>query len=124
MKSLKDDLSSNKCLVHADFSENYACKLELEVQGMHFGDSRNQVSLPTGVLYKMNTNPLSFCTISGNTRHDPGAIWAYLSQILSKLKNTNPDIDTVNFLSDDFNPVPVEEEFFPYEGSNAQYLWV
>lgn len=100
MKSLKDDLSSNECLVHVDFSENYACKLESEVLGMHFGASRNQVSLNTGVLYKKNTNPLSFCRISGNTRHDPGAIWAHLSPILSKLKDTCPDIDKVHFLSD------------------------
>lgn len=27
LKSLKDDLSSNECLVHVDFSENYAYKL-------------------------------------------------------------------------------------------------
>lgn len=105
-KSLKDHLSIklNECLVHVDFSENCACKLESEVQGMHFGASRNQVSFHTGLLYKKNTKPLSFCMISGNTRHDPGAIWAHLSPILSKLSDTSPDIDTV--------PVPVKEEFF------------
>lgn len=36
VKSLKDDLSSNKCLFHVDFSENYACKLESENSGNAF----------------------------------------------------------------------------------------
>ena len=47
---------------------------------------RNQVSLHTNVLYKKDTDPVSFCTISGNTRHDPAAIWAHVTRINWKKK--------------------------------------
>ncbi|XP_069109425.1 uncharacterized protein [Argopecten irradians] len=36
IKNLKDNLNENECIVHIDFSENYACKMGEEVQGMHF----------------------------------------------------------------------------------------
>jgi hypothetical protein len=100
VRSLKENLEQNECIIHIDFSENYACKLESEVQGMHFGASRNQVSLHTGVLYKKDSDPASFCTISGNTRHDPAAIWAHLTPILDQLKEKTPELDTIHFLSD------------------------
>ena len=100
VRYLKENLGCNECIIHVDFSENYACKLESEVQGMHFGASRNQVSLHTGVLYKKDSDPVSFRTISGNTRHDPAAIWAHLTPILSQLKEKSPDLDTIHFLSD------------------------
>lgn len=51
VKEMKSALSGSDCLVHVDFSENYACKLAEEVQGMHFGASRHQVSLHTGMVY-------------------------------------------------------------------------
>lgn len=39
-KQLREQLKSNECLVHIDFSENYNCRLEREVQEMHFGASK------------------------------------------------------------------------------------
>lgn len=100
IKTLKEKITETECIVHVDFSENYGCKLNSEVQGMHFGASRNQVSLHTGVTYLKDKTPSSFCTISDNTRHDPSAIWAHLHPILSEIKATHPNIKTIHFISD------------------------
>lgn len=75
IRSLKENLESNECIIHVDFSENYACKLESLVQGMYFGASRNQVYLQLCSTRKMVILYLFF-TIPGNTRHDPATIWA------------------------------------------------
>ena len=99
-KALKETLSDDSCIIHIDFSENYSCKYATEPQSVHFGASRNQVSLHTGVLYRHMQPPLSFCSMSENTRHDPSAIWAHLHPILEDLKSSNPNIKTVHFMSD------------------------
>ncbi|XP_069109737.1 uncharacterized protein [Argopecten irradians] len=100
IRRLKENLSPNECIIHIDFSENFACKLTDEVQSMHFGASRNQVSLHTGVFYEYSKKPSSFCTMSACTRHDPTAIWAHLDPILREIRETNQNIDTVHFVSD------------------------
>ncbi|WAR20726.1 hypothetical protein MAR_014700 [Mya arenaria] len=86
LNNLKDTLTDTECIVHIDFSENYACKMSIEVQGMHFGASRNQASLHTGVLYLKGRQPTSFCSIFNNTRHDPASIGAHLHPILQEIK--------------------------------------
>jgi len=50
-KQLKENLKHNECLIHVDFSENYMCKFSSETQSVHFGASRQQASLHTGVIY-------------------------------------------------------------------------
>ncbi|KAH9631435.1 hypothetical protein HF086_014280 [Spodoptera exigua] len=50
IKCLKESLTTNEALVHMDFSENYSYKYSEEVQSMHFGGSRGQVSLHTAVV--------------------------------------------------------------------------
>jgi hypothetical protein len=94
----RDNLKSNECAVLVDFSENYATKYETEIQSVHFGASRKQVTLHTGVYYTADAKR-SFCTVSENNRHDPAAIWAHLKPVLTVLKN-NTDIDTIHFISD------------------------
>lgn len=47
----KNKLTESEIVVHCDFSENYVCKFTEEVQAMHFGASKQQISLHTGVIY-------------------------------------------------------------------------
>lgn len=80
--NVKTNLKSNEAIIHTDFSENFACKLAAEVQSFHFGDSTNQVSLHTGIMYTSQEKPLLFATVSPNREHGPAAIWAHLKPIL------------------------------------------
>jgi hypothetical protein len=98
LKSLCDNLQTNEILRHVDFSENYACKLSDEIQRLHFGGSRHQVSLHTSVLYS-STDTQSFCTISECLQHGPAAIWTHLHPIFTFIKENN-SIDTFHIVSD------------------------
>ena len=97
MKKIKENLGEKEAAIVIDFSENYACKYMNEIQSFHFGASRNQVCLHTGVFYKKDLTQ-AFCTISPNTRHDPASIWAHLDPILMSDFATNVEI--LHFMSD------------------------
>lgn len=83
--TLKSTLSTDAVILHIDFSENYSCKFAEEIQAVHFGGARKQITLHTGVMYIKNMSgelvTHSFSTISESNRHDPGAIWAHLKPI-------------------------------------------
>lgn len=95
------NLESNEIAIHIDFSENWICKLNEEVQAMHFGSSKTQITLHTGVFYLKDTEkPVSFCSISPNNSHNPEAIWAHLDPVLKYIKLHYPEVDNIHFFSD------------------------
>ena len=73
IRKLKDKLTENDIILHVDFSENYACKYEAEIQSVNFGASQKQISLHTGVMWS-ETASNGFCTISDDLRHGTGGI--------------------------------------------------
>ena len=99
-RSLQQTMGETECLVHIDFSENYVCKLREEVQSMHFGASKKQVTLHTGVVYiGKNEHKWGFCSMSDSLQHSPAAIWAHLKPVLDEIQSTYK-VDTVHFFSD------------------------
>ncbi|XP_052243392.1 uncharacterized protein LOC127853150 [Dreissena polymorpha] len=100
-------------MVHIDFSENYACKYSDEIQSMHFGGSRNQLSLHTGVIY-LRDEVIPICTVSDFLRHDPAGIWAHLTPIL-KYVTEDRNLTSIHFISDG----PTTQ----YRNKNNIYLW-
>lgn len=100
-------------MIHIDFSENWTTKHFEEVQAMHFGASKTQITLHTGVYYLKGAEPVSFCTISPDNRHNPEAIWAHLDPILKYIKSTHPNIDQIHFYSRRSNHT-VKTFFFTY----------
>lgn len=99
LRTLRQSMTENEVMIHIDFSENYQCKYDREIQSVHFGANQNQITLHTGVFYYKDTCT-GFCTISGLNKHGPLAIWAHLKPILSLLRSTYPDISNVYFVSD------------------------
>lgn len=94
-------LDEESVAIHMDFSENYTCKLATEVQAMHFGASKVQFTLHTGMLYtKEDEDPLSFATISPNNYHGPEAVWAHLDPILTLVRSKYPKVNAIHFFSD------------------------
>ena len=100
-------MSDDEVLLHLDFSKNYNCKYSQEVQSLHFGGSRNQITLHTVVMYyKSKTNDStstlnrSLCTLSENPRHDPVAICTHLEPIITEIKKCIPSLSKIHFLSD------------------------
>ncbi|WAR20476.1 LOW QUALITY PROTEIN: hypothetical protein MAR_002314, partial [Mya arenaria] len=89
LKKLKETCKDDELIMHVDFSENYQSKLTEEIQSMHFGGSKRQISIHTGVAYVHNKT-ISFATISDTLSHAPPAIWAHLQPIILNLKDTYP----------------------------------
>ncbi len=71
-KSCKENLVENEAAILVDFSENYSCKLAKEIQSYHFGSSRNQATLHTGVFY-VGKKSCFICNYIGFTRPQPSS---------------------------------------------------
>ncbi|CAH0407914.1 unnamed protein product [Chilo suppressalis] len=100
---IKQSLSPNETLLHMDFSENYCYKFAKEIQSLHFGGSRGQVSLHTVVAYLKEGRDnahYSFCTVSECTRHDAPAVWAHLENALKFVFEKCSSVTTVHILTD------------------------
>lgn len=110
---LKQNITGCEAVLHVDFSENYACKLNTEVQAFHFGGSRQQATIHTAVLYTVHGTK-SYATLSDSLRHDERAVWAHLEPILGELRETFPQITTLHIQSDG----PVTQ----YRNKNNFYL--
>lgn len=101
--NVKSSLGDNDILIHCDFSENYKCKYGSEVQSVHFGGSRSQISLHTVMVYHKEGDRIvgkGFCTLSEDLRHGPSAITAHLKPVISWIKESKKTIHKVHFLSD------------------------
>jgi len=111
---LREHLTATDILMHCDFSENYACKYASEIQSMHFGASKRQVSLHTGIVYtKQSTVP--FCSVSDSLKHGPAAIWAHLDPVVKHIQVTQPTVKGIHFISDG----PTTQ----YRNKQNFYLW-
>jgi len=99
LKQVRDCLPETEAIIHVDFSENYNGKLAEEIQTMHFGGNRRQISLHT-VVVQLKDKTKSYCTVSDNTHHGPGAIWAHMQPILEAVKTENPKVTAIHFVSD------------------------
>jgi len=115
LRYMKMHMSADEALILMDFSENYVTKYNDEIQSVHFGASKSQVTLHTGVLYyfphnttdKQLSSPqqdslqcMSFCSISASFRHDPSSIWAHLLPVFEMMQVKLPTVNKVHFLSD------------------------
>lgn len=93
------NLDERTIALHIDFSENYSCKLSTEIQAMHFGASRQQITLHTGIVYTAKGDKC-FASISPNNEHGPDAIWAHLLPVLKLIRESLPGVDGIHFYSD------------------------
>ncbi|CAC5422422.1 unnamed protein product [Mytilus coruscus] len=98
-RNIKENLKPNEALVPVDFAENFHCKLTNEIQSMHFGASKKQLTLHTRVFYTALRSQ-TFCTVSDSLDHNPCSVWAFMDPILDKLLQENKDVDTLHFFSD------------------------
>lgn len=64
-----------------------------EIQSVHFGASKRQITLHVGVYYTVD-NLKTFCAVSDALEHGPAGIWAYLNPVLDKICEENKEIDT------------------------------
>lgn len=104
LKELQKNLKENEVMIVMDFSENYKCKYASEIQSVHFGASKKQVSLHTGAYYYRTKSGevecVSFCSVSECLRHDASAVWAHLQPVLAEITKKLTHVDVLHFQSD------------------------
>ncbi|CAH0404869.1 unnamed protein product [Chilo suppressalis] len=103
INSVKRQVDDETAMLHIDFAENYVSKYAEEVQAVHFGASKPQISLHTAVLYhfgELDSTITPFCTVSKNLRHDPVFICNNLKPIIKIIKDLHPNLKTMHFVSD------------------------
>ncbi len=96
LRTLKKELTETDLLLHIDFAENYACKYGQEIQEIHFGGNRPQISIHTGVLYTSSMKQ-AFSTVTQDLNHGPVAIVQHLQLIL---RPCFKKIENLHFFSD------------------------
>lgn len=50
-KMCKETVKEDEIIIICDFSEKFACKMSEEIQSAHFGASKSQFTLHTGMIY-------------------------------------------------------------------------
>lgn len=95
----KKNLTAKDLKVLMDFNQNYLCKYGAEPQSVHFGASRQQVTLHTGMVYTEKFSE-GFTTLSPSLKHDPCAIAAHLTKVLDHYLEKFPSVEHLHFLSD------------------------
>ena len=101
IRFLIESLSASECMIHIDFAENFLCKYNTEVQSVHFGASKQQATMHTGVSYIGGMDEhVSFCATSESFEHGPAGIWAYMDPVLDHIREQFPHITTIHFVSD------------------------
>lgn len=102
IQNLTSSLLENEIAIDIDWSENYNCKYAVEIQGVHFGASRQQITIHTGMLYTKTTKK-GFASFSECLRHDSCAVIAHVIKILSEMKKSgliSDKVDTLHIVSD------------------------
>lgn len=103
LKKKMESLKERELLIRVDFSENYVCKYSTEIQSVHFGASKRQICLNTGVFYAFEEGEVQarcFATVSDNIEHQAHAVWAHMTPILERAALQYPNTEQVHFFSD------------------------
>lgn len=99
LRQRKQSIKADELILHVDFAENYVAKYATEIQAMHFGASKRQISLHTGVYYTSEATK-SFCSVSDSLDHKAYAVWAHLNLLLEQISSEISNIRIINFFSD------------------------
>lgn len=99
LKDLKKSVKNEECIIEVDFSENFSCKYGTEVQAVHYGANRQQITLHTGMFYCSSFSK-GFVTASQSLQHDASAVIAHLFKILDHFLVLLPKVQIIHFKSD------------------------
>lgn len=94
-----ENLKNDELAILCDFSENFESKLGQEIQSMHFGGSKNTITVHTGMIFGKDKCQ-SFASVCDDNCHEPHAIWAHLIPVVKFLRENYVGIQVIHFFSD------------------------
>ena len=97
-RALKEKLREDEVVLHVDFSENFSCKLNREVQSFHFGGSQKPQSTPAWLTQQLaHSHMPPYLHLFAMMR----AVWAHLEPVLKDVnKNYSKPLTTLHVMSD------------------------
>ncbi|KAE8737649.1 hypothetical protein FOCC_FOCC016886 [Frankliniella occidentalis] len=104
VRNAKQSLDCSKVLVLMDFSMNYSCLVQGEVQSYHW--SKTQVTVhPVCVYYRENLNDdetklISICFLSDDLTHDVFLVNKFQELTISFIKDRFPQVVEVEYITD------------------------
>ncbi|CAG2208954.1 unnamed protein product [Mytilus edulis] len=114
LKSLKENLPQNNCIVIHDYSENYACKERVEVQTTYF--QRTEVTIHVSIIYRHSVLELDgvesfpddpcivtehFFVISSDEKHDQCFTSKVQSLVKEYLDSISYNVNVFHEFTDD-----------------------
>ena len=106
LKSLKEHLTEDSCIMLLDFAENYSFLVQDAAQGYHWDNS--QCTLHPFAIYIKARSPdgtvelksISVCIISDCLKHDTIAVHAFLKKVVPFVSNLHPQLKKIIYFSD------------------------
>ena len=102
-KSFRENVGNNEVVIQIDFSENYTCREQDEIQAAHWNN--RQISIFTAVAWfkkecDSEIQKQSFALISDYMAHDKYVVDSYIRTIFSELIEILPELKQVKIFSD------------------------
>ncbi|WAR15574.1 hypothetical protein MAR_005679, partial [Mya arenaria] len=124
LKNMKDNLCESGCVILLDFSENYNGKLAEEIQTMHFGGNRRQISLHTVVVYvKDKTHATWNFTETGHGKSAADGVGGTVKRTADRIVANGKTINNATALfENDLDAESVEVKCMARIG-HSRYFW-
>ena len=103
IRRLKQVIPSKHAICQMDFAENYTCANADEVQSAYF--DKGMVTLHPVVLYFRCTDDAelthkSFVFVSDETAHNAATVYAFLQELIPKIKDQVPGVEVIHYITD------------------------
>jgi hypothetical protein len=102
LKEQKEILTDTKCIVLADFAENFTFMVQDVIQGYHWVN--DQATVHPFVLYFKNEDDKlcsrSLCILSDYLEHNTAVVHAFQKLVTGYIKETMPKVEKIMYFSD------------------------
>lgn len=102
IKSLKENIKFEECLIHEDFAENYAIFIQDAIHANHW-DNKQVTVFPAIVYYRDEDNIVkskTFVCLSNSTKHDNDTVSYFNELILNQFLRGGLNISHCHYLTD------------------------
>ena len=102
MQHLKENIPNNTAIILLDFAENYSFVIQDAVQGHHWDNSQATLH-PFSVCTQEEVGGLQnipMCVVSDYLKHEMITGHAFITKVLTHLKETLPNIHKICYFSD------------------------
>lgn len=103
LKTLKNNLTPQECIMILDFSENYSFLVQDCAQGYHWDNTQCTLH-PFSIYIRQNSESetvcIPLCIISDCLKHDTVAVHTFIRKVIPYIQELQPSISKITYFSD------------------------